>query len=183
MKKTDRFCIIAQVLNELQTNRQYYGKIVIQKIIYFLQESQGLNFGYRFVFYHYGPYSEDLSRDIDLMELNRIVNSSIDPKGMGYSIALDNVKGSNLIKEGNIIIQRNRAIINRVMHDFGLFGPPKLELFATVHFIHKYISQKEGSSRIKEKVIKIVKKMKPKFSKTQIREQFEKLKNLGYLNY
>ena len=41
------------------------GRIRLQKIVYLLQEA-GLGKNYKFKYYHYGPYSEQLSNEVEL---------------------------------------------------------------------------------------------------------------------
>lgn len=46
-------------------NGQIVGRIRIQKIFYLL-EQLGLKSGFEFSYHHYGPYSEDLSRELTI---------------------------------------------------------------------------------------------------------------------
>ena len=43
------------------------GRKRFQKIIFLLQEQFGVDFGYRFTAYLYGPYSAQLQNDIDIL--------------------------------------------------------------------------------------------------------------------
>lgn len=43
------------------------GRKRFQKIIFLLQEEHGIEFGYRFSSYLYGPYSAQLQNDIDML--------------------------------------------------------------------------------------------------------------------
>src|SRR4051812_6896627 len=44
----------------------YLGRTALQKILYFLQIS-GVPMRYRFELYHYGPYCDRISRDVELL--------------------------------------------------------------------------------------------------------------------
>jgi len=46
---------------------EIWGRTRFQKIIFLLQERFEIKFSYRFIPYHYGPYSKDLQFDIDLL--------------------------------------------------------------------------------------------------------------------
>ena len=62
------------------------GKIKIQKLTYFLQESLGIGAGYLFRMYHYGPYSEDLDTDMTRLKLEGYVNITPDADGYGFHV-------------------------------------------------------------------------------------------------
>ena len=67
---------------------KYYGKIWgrtrFQKIIFLLKEKYGVKFNYKFIPYHYGPYSQDLQYEIDM--LNALGLIDINPEdGILYS--------------------------------------------------------------------------------------------------
>lgn len=183
MKEDMRFGIIAYVLSGLEKKYWYFGKIVVQKIIYFLQEAENVDFGYRFVFYHYGPYSEQLSRDLQLMQAEEVLQSGLDPKGMGYSISVNKVNARTLFEKTKLpnSLKDIKKKINSILEGLPGYGPPKLELLSAIHFVFKNIRRESDSSRIKTKVIRAVKKMKPKFSFEQINELYYRLEEMGYL--
>jgi uncharacterized protein YwgA len=181
MKETEKFGLNAYILRQLGKERRYYGKIVIQKIAYFLQEAKNVDFGYRFVFYHYGPYSEELSRDIQLMQLNNLIISSIDPMGMGYDINLIEDEASQYIDKSKKIVEKYESKINKVLNDFAKLDPAQLELYATIHFVYNDLKKKQNGKRLRNMIFNIVKKMKPKFSPAKIENSYNKLLNMGYL--
>ncbi|HEY0087932.1 MAG TPA: hypothetical protein VGB37_03755 [Candidatus Lokiarchaeia archaeon] len=183
MDSNVKFGLISFIFRELNKSRLYYGKIVIQKILYFLQETENVNLNFRFTFYHYGPYSEELARDIQLMELNGLINSSVDPKGMGYSIHLNEEVAQKYIEQSRQIIDKNSDKIARILSDFGRFKPKFLELYATIHFVYQDLRSinVEMNASIKDNVIDIVKKMKPKFTSAQISKSYDKLLELEYI--
>src|ERR1700757_3431736 len=47
-------------------DKGYLGRTALQKILYFLQLS-GVPMRYRFDIYHYGPYCDRVSRDVELL--------------------------------------------------------------------------------------------------------------------
>ncbi len=62
---------IPEPLRLLKTIYEYgeiKGKVALHKIIYTLQASKGVNFGYRFINYSFGPYSKELEEDLKLLE-------------------------------------------------------------------------------------------------------------------
>lgn len=53
------------MLNKLGTVN---GRTRFQKIVFLLKEKEGLELGYTFIPYHYGPYAHDLQLEMDLLE-------------------------------------------------------------------------------------------------------------------
>ncbi len=85
----DRECIIATLLRSLlgiDTNigrNDFETRLIIQKIVYLAQES-GIQLGYRFKWYAYGPYSRKLALDIGKILQVRIGECQAT---MGYDLA------------------------------------------------------------------------------------------------
>lgn len=53
------------MLNKLGT---VSGRTRFQKMVFLLKEKEGLEWGYTFIPYYYGPYAHDLQLEIDLLE-------------------------------------------------------------------------------------------------------------------
>ena len=88
MNDSERYGTISHVLKKLGETRLYFGKVVIQKIFYFLKSYSKLPLPYDFYFYHFGPYSDLLKHDLEMMQLFGIIKIEDDPKKMGYKIVL-----------------------------------------------------------------------------------------------
>jgi hypothetical protein len=113
------------------------------------------------------------------MELNGIIESKVDPRGMGYSITVNKNKFEEFA--GTKKLGASKIKSDKILEDFGLYGPSRLELFATIHFIFKDLCKKHRGASLKNRVVDIVKEMKPKYSASQIRESYDKLRELGYI--
>jgi len=48
--------------------REVRGRTRLQKTVFLLSENEDVNLGYDFIPYHYGPYSQDLQLEVDLLE-------------------------------------------------------------------------------------------------------------------
>lgn len=59
------------VLNKLKEIR---GRTRFQKIVFLLMEKNVVDFAYDFIPYYYGPYSQDLQIEIDLLEAADVVD-------------------------------------------------------------------------------------------------------------
>ena len=60
---------IEKILAIIHHQKEVRGRTRIQKLIYLLQKQDRIEIGYNFIPYHYGPYSQDLQRDINLLEV------------------------------------------------------------------------------------------------------------------
>lgn len=90
----------------------YLGKVEgrkrFQKIIFLLQEQFGVEFGYRFTAYLYGPYSAQLQNDIDILAQTGYLKASkmeelffyeITPLGQQSAAQTEKEYGAELAKK------------------------------------------------------------------------------------
>jgi len=113
------------------------GRIRLQKIVYLL-EQYGLGVGFDFSYHHYGPYSDEVSTEI---ERARFLEKSIEEKlvsvsGTGgfysvYNIVSDDDEGPE--KVGDIDADRVKAIVERIKCEPSMIA----ELAATIHWLKK----------------------------------------------
>ena len=79
---------------------KYHGPIVgrtrFQKLVFLLQTKYGINFGYNFIPYFYGPYSKKLQIDIDWLGAHRSIKI-----GTGYEHSLTSL-GHKFVDEEDV---------------------------------------------------------------------------------
>src|SRR5258708_9537102 len=82
-----RYAVIAQ-LARLYENKGGFnlGKTALQKLIYFLQEVRGVDLGYAYTLYTYGPFSTELVADLDTAAAMNFVRPIYDSGLGGYEI-------------------------------------------------------------------------------------------------
>jgi len=94
------------LLLENLKNQTIKGRTRFQKIVFLLQE-EGVNFGYNFRPYLYGPYSEELSHDVNMLtELGFLATNSEEMKSDGvvrdryvYSLTEEGKETASKIQE------------------------------------------------------------------------------------
>jgi len=59
------------------------GRTRLQKFVYLLKEKYGVDFSYRFMPYYYGPYSNDMQSDIDMLSLLDLIKVETISLGQG----------------------------------------------------------------------------------------------------
>ena len=114
-------------------NGKIVGRIRLQKIFYFLEQF-GLNSGFRFSYYHYGPYSDGLSGSVMRAEyLDKSVNEREEFTSYGapysvYTLAVDEPPPE---KVGSLLFERAQNLVARMKSETSVV----LELAATLHWL------------------------------------------------
>src|SRR2546429_4005979 len=61
----ERYGLIADLAYRMSQKGFAFGKTALQKLVYFLQELYGIDVGYRFRPYNYGPFDSTLLAELD----------------------------------------------------------------------------------------------------------------------
>ncbi len=164
----ERLSVLKNIITILKKKDIKLSKILIQKVIFFIKELYpNHGFGYRFEMYKYGPYSHELSSDLDILK----IQGEIDIKG-----------NEILINNDNDVIDNDRLtsfVANTLLplfkdnDDFNT-----IELLGTVLYCIKAL-QENGLELNKESVIQEVKGWKgTKYDDTDIGEAHNRVINL-----
>jgi len=160
------------VLHRLVSRSGDAGKIQLQKIAYFLQESYGIPLGYTFRMHHYGPYSRELDNDLLKLRLMEFVDVQPDESGYGFHVTPRSKPEAGWADALAPYEPQLRDAIAKL----GDLPAYLLEVYATVHYVSQLV---EGASA--EEVVTIVHGLKPKFLPEFIAEGREQLQQLGLL--
>ena len=160
------------VLHQLVSQSGDVGKIKLQKLAYFLQESCGIPLGYTFRMHHYGPYSRELDNDLLKLRLMKFVDIQPDSSGYGFHVTplCDAEPG------WATALAPYQGRIEDALAKLGDLPAYLLEVYATVHYVSQLV---EGASA--EEVVTIVHGLKPKFLPESIAKAWEQLQQLGLL--
>ena len=69
MEPQARQALIVELSKRLEGVSPQFGKTALMKLLYLLQEAYGVATGYRYSFYTYGPYSPEVTADLDITRL------------------------------------------------------------------------------------------------------------------
>ena len=149
------------------------GKTKIQKITYFLQEAHGIPLVYPFRMHFYGPYSDELDGVLSLTSSLGYIDINPDPNGYGYHVTP--VKERVGMPWQGYDRRHDKEVkeygdIARWIKFLGKLDTPKIELYATIHFI----GGPKGVAS-KEETLTTVKRLKPKFTEPEIRKAYHDL--------
>lgn len=139
----------------------FQDRLIMQKSVY-LAQAAGVNLGYYYHWYLYGPYSPSLTRD----------EYSI---AMDISADMDESKGWKLDNISSQRLERIRGIFA------GLKGDKlakKLELLASVHFL---IDRKQVSRVDTKRITTTLERFNKNFSEEEVKKALGELINYGLL--
>jgi len=119
---TDLLTIIQKIKQESGHDP---GKKQLQKLIYLIQ-AKGVDLGYEYGIHFYGPYSEELSRDLLSLCVNGYVDFRMD--GQTHKIVPSNTP----VEMDTVHI--NPEIVDLIINQYKDSPPSYLELITTAHF-------------------------------------------------
>jgi uncharacterized protein len=157
---------LAFVLNCLNSSktRLYFGKTIVQKIVYFIQELMPeSNFRYDYILYYFGPYSGQLERDLTEYEFEEVISITSSKHGKGYEIKLED---HDIFKQFSKTQDQEKHLkkIENIIRLFDSDGPAGLELKATLFFLWEKAFEKTDPIKIKNELIQATKVVKPNFT-------------------
>jgi uncharacterized protein YwgA len=169
-EKWDQYGLMAELVIKLKGVSPQFGKTVLQKLVYILQEIYGVPCGYDYILYNYGPYSEALADDLSFFASMDGVKIDWSSR-LGYEIK-EAGKTEHFRKRGEKFLTQYASGINEVIEKFGNMNAKELELRSTILYVSKEepLAEMDLLSRVKE--------IKPHFSFNEICSAYEELKPL-----
>jgi uncharacterized protein len=146
------------------------GKIRLQKVVYLLDQI-GLNSGFSYQYFHYGPYSEDLAEKVeDDVVFGHLFASQRRrlSDGVPYVAYSAERAGKGDELEGHMPMNRVRAALSEMQRQ----SATVLELAATIHWLVAV----EGVSDWK---VELVRRKGAKTNNDRDRRAFDLLRTLG----
>ena len=162
-----RLAVVHKVIYDLTD----VGKTKLQKLMYFLQETQDVPIGYPFKMHHYGPYAEALETDTARLRLAGFIAVDPDPNGYGFHITpTDEAPDENWDQ----FVLPHKYAVDKTIKDFGSWQTHQLELAATIHFVERLTP---NSSPVD--VLNKVRALKPKFDAGYVLDVHKGLAQMG----
>lgn len=164
----DRRSLIVALIQQLNRRGSWSGSTHVQKCAFFLQHLYGLDMGYSFVIYHYGPYSFDLEEELALGRWQGWVTVEPDPSGYGVHYQ----PGTNHPEGGSGLSDAHRRVVDAVVDRLGGLRVRQLELLATTYYLQKGL---DGRIRDEEKLVADVLALKPHFDQEDVQKAIQEL--------
>ena len=124
---------------------QKLGRTQLMKLFYFLQELKGVELGYDFRLFTYGPFDSEVLSDLATATgVNTVSEKTVVyPRGYGFAITPGS-HASRLSQELETTSPELTAQVDEVVREPRHAGPP-IELRSTILFVDRELSQ-EGSA-------------------------------------
>lgn len=173
---TKEHAVLALAIKEAQSadKVQYFGRTALQKVMYFLK-ALGVPLRYKFEVYHYGPFSEQITSDLELLVADSIIaNASKDEKYFDYKLQ-DQHAFEQLLDAHKDIIDKYAGVVRTVVKVFGGFEPRDLEMYATLHYAYRYEAAGSGQTTRSAVLARFNEYKGDKFPKTQLSKALDEL--------
>lgn len=168
----DRYALIG----ELSHRSDSLGRTALQKEIYFLQELFGVDLGYDFTLYTYGPFTSEILSDLDVAEaMGAVKVNSVDGR---YEIK-PGVDYARIRSKATSFLNENECKISQLFRDFGRYNAKELELRATIVYADKDLAKLDRGT---DELFETVHEIKPGFSSEQIKSAIEELASKNYIH-
>ncbi len=141
----------------------FQDRLIMQKAIY-LAQAAGVNLGYYYHWYLYGPYSPSLTRDEFAI-------------GADIASGMDESKGWKLDDKSRQRLQKMRGLFAEAKADRDKLAK-KLELLASVHFL---IDRDQVSKVDASQIATILKRFKKDFGNDDVEKALGELVTYGLL--
>ena len=169
----ERYAVIVEIVERFRAANFRLGKTALQKMIFLLQRSFGVDCDYSFTLYTYGPYSSDVARDLDVVAGLGGALVNYDPSFAGYEIHAGSAS-ADLRGRAAAFLDEIGPKLDQLVADFGGYTAKELELRSTAVYLSK-----PGQTRAD--LIKQVHEVKPHFSPAQIDAAIAELEKKGYV--
>jgi uncharacterized protein YwgA len=175
-----RYALIVELAQRLQTKRSQFGKTALQKLIYLLQEVYGVKFGYNFKLYTYGPFTSQVLQDLDQVDSLSGVDVTSVPSDLG-GYRIEPGKNAAPIKEKESrFIAEHESKFEKLINDYGAYSAKELELRATAVYVSREM-QRDGIKVTVEALTQMVHDIKLYFPREDIQSVVEELKVKGHV--
>ena len=126
------------------------GKTIVQKIMYMLTRERVIDFNYSM--YHYGPYSAQVSSEINFAEnIGAVEIDWISDKGYFIKPKSDELEG--------VLSEDDKQVVDRVIDKYGRFNAIEISIIATALFVEDNFEVNDT-----EELVRVVTSLKPQYS-------------------
>ncbi|MBC7106883.1 MAG: hypothetical protein H5T97_13210, partial [Firmicutes bacterium] len=155
------------------------GHTLVQKLVYLLQEAEGLPFGYRFRLYYYGPYCAELWGDLNTLAELGYLTVEAKEGGWGYEIATTDL-GRELVAEYQGFLAQFGPRIGAVLELLGGEPVRRLEVLATTFYVFRD-RERKGLDTRDSFLIDGVRDLKPHLRPEEVSRALDQLRSRGLL--
>jgi uncharacterized protein len=165
MDKAFQLGLIARLAREVGLKNNKLGRKAFQKIVHLSHSLGRIPTGYAFSYYIYGAFSRELSSDLELSEIAKVLSSTQDPSTGSYDIRVGEF-AEEAEKKASQYLADQELNLGRVLSAFGCMSARSLELYSTIVFVEEAEqSLKNNADALVNRIILL----KPKYTETEVR--------------
>ena len=158
-----------------QAPAQTLGRTALMKLLFLLTAVRDVPLGYRFQMYTYGPFDSEVLSDVDYAARLDALSVEIERYTNGYGYIIQPGQAADTIMDrARPFLDAHQSDINWVVGSFASLSAVDLELLSTI----VYVDREHRVSTLDD-VISTVHEIKPRFDRTTIRQQAERLQEVG----
>jgi hypothetical protein len=160
---------------------QVLGRTAVVKLLYLLQALRGVDLGYHFRLYTYGPYDADVlddlayARSLDAVTVRTVQYAA----GYGYEIR-PGIAAASVKAQAADWLKLQAPALDWVVAEFGHWAASELELGSTVVYVDRELAG-GGTTATLDDLTKRVRQIKPHFEEAVIRNRANEMLGKRYL--
>ncbi len=131
----ERYGLIVELARRLEAVSPQFGKTALQKLVYILDASFGVRLDYEFTLYTYGPYSQELASDLEIVA--SIGGVELMARANGVHIRTGKCVES-IVQRSESFTSEYVEVLDELVRTFGSFSATDLELRATLIFVSQH---------------------------------------------
>lgn len=175
----NKYALISDMAKRLNKTSSLIGKTVLQDMMYILKDIFKVPCQYRYSLYSYGPYSDDLTNDLDYVDFLKGVTVSWENSKGEYHIS-PGVKCDHIRQKAQNFLDDYETETSKAVDEFGNKTANELEMIATIVYIDRYSKNNEETLSL-DQIIERAEGMKPKYIHTDIKNIAKSLSGKHYI--
>ena len=166
--------------NRFHGTHAQFGKTALQKLVYLLQDAYGVDCGYDFSLYTYGPFTSELLQDLDLVESVGGVEVRPVRKGIdGYHI-VPHDNAAWVKAQARAFLTDNKGALGKLIEEYGHYSAKELEIRATMIYVEREMKRDSKPVSL-DGLVRVVHDIKPYFPIDEIKSVAEELQAKGHV--
>lgn len=157
------------------------GRTALQKLLYFIKR-RGVPMSYRFNIHSYGPFSSDILRDTEWLQADEVVEDRSKDAGR-YSSYFPGPALQTLLEMHDSQLKRHLPVVREVVAQLAPLRPDRLELIATLDYLHRSEAAREGSGSLQTAVVdRFMGVKKDRFDRREVEAAYVSLARAGLIS-
>lgn len=170
MEEMERDAVLLTLIDGLRQRGSWCGETHVQKTVFFLQELDGVDLGFNYILYKYGPFSFDLRDQLSYLRADRLIGLDVqEPYGPRFRLT---DSGRRIISRYSPSLEPSRAALEGAADRLASDNVATLERYATALYLWRHWQQETPTPA---EVVKKLVEVKPHVAHEQAKDAVEKV--------